>query len=452
MQPSYDDLLTIIKKQQAIIEELRSEIILLKEELSRYKNRKNSNNSHLPPSKDENRPLKNQSLREKSDKKPGGQPGHEGKTLEFSDQADKIVKHSPAFCNCCGNDLDQVSEVLLGRRQVVDIPPIALERTEHQVYSKKCSCGYVTEGNFPSYIKSSVQYGPNVEAIVAYMHTRQYLPFNRMKEFFSDVLGLPVSEGGIHNILQRFTKKALPFYLQIKERIKDAVFLGTDETGAKVNGKKHWFWTWQNEELTFIVHSDSRGFKTIENTFEDGLPFTILGHDRWASHFQCDAKHHQLCTAHLLRDLNYIQQLYQSRWAIELKQLLCQAIDLKKQPDYNYYLQENIPRKILEQNLKELLNRPLPETDKKAKTLQKKLLKHQDFILYFLHHPDVPPDNNGSERAIRNIKVKQKISGHFKSIDGANGFAIIRSVIDTTLKSGQNILNALSLIARWGTE
>src|SRR5690606_33823894 len=127
----------------------------------------------------------------------------------FSNQADKIVKHSPTFCNCCGNDLDQVSEVLLGRRQVVDIPPIVLERTEHQVYSKRCSCGYVTEGNFPCYAKSSVQYGPNVEAIVAYMHTRQYLPFNRMKEFFSDVLGLPVSEGGIHNILQRFTKKAL---------------------------------------------------------------------------------------------------------------------------------------------------------------------------------------------------------------------------------------------------
>lgn len=119
MQPSYDDLLDIIKRQQLIIEDLMARVAFLEEELSKYRNRKNSNNSHLPPSKDENRPLKNQSLREKSDKKPGGQPGHEGKTLEFSDRADKIVKHSPTFCNCCGNDLDQVSEVLLGRRQVL---------------------------------------------------------------------------------------------------------------------------------------------------------------------------------------------------------------------------------------------------------------------------------------------------------------------------------------------
>jgi len=216
--------------------------------------------------------------------------------------------------------------------------------------------------------------------------------------------------------------------------------------------KKHWFWPFQYEELTFIVHSDNRGFITIENTFEEGLPFTILGHDRWASHFQCNAKHHQLCTAHLLRDLNYINQLNQSQWEIESKQLRCQAIDLKKQPDYNYYLPKNLPRQILKKNLKELRNRPLPDTDKKAKTRQKNLLKHQDFILYFLHHPNVPPDNNGAERAIRNSKIKQKVSGCFKSIDGANGFAIIRSVIDTTKKSGQNILNARSLIARWGPE
>lgn len=435
-----------------MIEELQIRVAWLEQELSKYKNPKNSKNSHLPPSKDENRPLKNQSLREKSGKSPGGQPGHEGKTLEFTVQVDKIIKYTPAFCKCCGKDLLLVPEVLSEKRQVVDIPPIQLERTEHQVFSKTCSCGHTTQSEFPIYVKSTVQYGPNVEAMIAYMHTRQYLPFNRMKEFFSDVMGLPVSEGGIHHILQRFTQKALPVYSQIKERIKTAIFLGTDETGAKVNGKKHWFWTWQNNELTFIVHSDNRGFKTIENTFENGLPSAILQHDRWASHFQCSAKHHQICIAHLLRELNYIQELYQSQWAVQFKKLLYQTIDFKKELNCHQYLTENIQRQSFEQNLKELLTQTLPEFHKKAKTLQKKLFKHQPYILYFLHHPKVPPDNNGSERAIRNIKVKQKISGQFKSVEGAHCFAIIRSVIDTTLKSGQNILAALSLIANFGTE
>ena len=132
-------------------------------------------------------------------------------------------------------------------------------------------------------------------------------------------MGLPVSEGGISHILERFAQKALPVYVQIKERIKAADFLGTNETGAKVNGKKYWFWTWQNKQLTFIVHSDNRGFKTIENTFENGLPAAVLQHDRWACHFQCTAKHHQICIAHLLRELNYLHEFYQNQWPTQLK-------------------------------------------------------------------------------------------------------------------------------------
>ena len=208
MQPTIEELLLIIKNQQAIIDRLEARVAMLEQELSYYRNRKNSKNSHLPPSKDENRPLKNQSLREKSENKQGGQPGHEGKTLEFSVKPDKIVQHSPAFCVNCGDDLKDRSAVLLAKRQVVDIPPIKIETIEHQIFSKTCKCGCITDGQFPGYVKSTVQYGPNVEAIIAYMHARQYLPYNRMKEFLSDVMGLPVSEGGINNILQRFTKKS----------------------------------------------------------------------------------------------------------------------------------------------------------------------------------------------------------------------------------------------------
>ena len=154
-----------------------------------------------------------------------------------------------------------------------------------------------------------MQYGPNVESLVGYLHARQYLPYGRTKEFLNDVMGLPISTGGI-NILQRIAQKALPMYQEIKQNIAQATCVGTDETGVNINGKNHWAWTWQNDTLTYIVGAASRGFKTIAAAFENGLPNATLIHDRWPCHFQMNAKAHQICTAHLLRELNYISELY----------------------------------------------------------------------------------------------------------------------------------------------
>ncbi|HEY5463867.1 MAG TPA: IS66 family transposase zinc-finger binding domain-containing protein [Hanamia sp.] len=140
----------IIKTQNSKIEDLEKIIAVLK-------NKKNSNNSHIPPSKDENRPKKNQSLREKTDNKAGGQPGHEGTTLECSIEVDEVIKHSPAFCNCCGNDLSATAETFISSRQLIDIPPITLKRIEHQVFKKQCSCGHSMESTFPDYVANPVQ-------------------------------------------------------------------------------------------------------------------------------------------------------------------------------------------------------------------------------------------------------------------------------------------------------
>ena len=166
------------------------------------------------------------------------------------------------------------------------------------------------------------------------------------------------------------------------------------------------------------------------------------------------AKAHQLCTAHLLRELNYINELYKDKctWAKEFKALLIQAINLKKEFITADYYYTNKQRDALFERLSQWLNYPIEEQYKKAKTLQKKLLVKQNAILYFLVQSNVTPDNNGSERAIRNIKVKQKISGQFKTLQSANIFAVLRSTIDTTIKNGYNILNALHLIATFGTE
>jgi transposase len=448
------DIQLLIQTLLQKIEQLEARVNTLEAENALLKNKKNSNNSHLPPSQDQNRPRKNQSLREPTERKAGGQPGHEGTTLQCRSKVDETIKHSPAECSRCGNNLGNHLEELVSTRQLIDIPTIVLKCIEHQVYKKQCSCGQTTVSNFPKHVANPVQYGPNVESLVGYLHARQYLPYARAKEFLNDVMGLSISTGGINNILQRIAQKALPAYNKIKEKIAQSTSIGADETGVNINGKNHWAWTWQNDTLTYIVCAESRGYKTIAAAFEDGLPNAALIHDRWPCHFQMNTKAHQICTAHLLRELNYINELYKNKcsWATAFKSLLQDAILLKKELITADYYYPNIKRQALFERLDQWLLYQTDERHKKSKKLQKKLLAKRECILYFLLQSNVSPDNNGSERAIRNIKVKQKISGQFKRLESANLFAILRSVIDTTIKNGNNVLNALHLIATFGTE
>ena len=431
-----------------------TKIKTLEAELATYKHKKNSSNSHIPPSQDQFRAKKNQSLREPTSKKVGGQVGHEGNTLQRKEFPDKIVKHSPKTCVCCSASLATCTEELVSTRQVFDIPPIVVKCTEHQTYKKKCSCGYITEASFPLHVAAPVQYGENVESMIAYLHTRQYLPYQRMQELLNTVMGLAISTGGINNILKRFAKKATPLYDIIKEKIKAATVVGVDETGININGKTNWGWTWQNSTLTYIVFAVSRGFKTVLEVFPNGLLNVVLVQDRWACHFKTPAKAHQMCTAHLLRDINYINELYENKceWATEFKALLLEAINLKKELKIIDYYHHNIKRQAVFEKMQLCLTRPIASEHIKAVKLQKTMLARKDCILNFLLYFNVPPDNNGSERAIRNIKVKQKVSGQFKNLEAANIFAVIRSIIDTTIKNGQNVFSALRLIANYGTE
>ena len=448
------DIQALFQSLLQTIERLEARIAVLEAENALLKNKKTSNNSHIPPSQDQNRPRKNQSLREPTDRKAGGQSGHEGTTLECRSKVDETIKHSPVECSICGGNLSNHPEQLVRTRQLIDIPTIVLKCIEHQVYKKQCSCGHTTVSDFPKHVANRVQYGPNVESLVGYLHARQYLPYARTKEFLNDVMGLSISTGGINNILQRMAQKALPVYNEIKAKIAQTTCVGADETGVNINGKNHWAWTWQNDTLTYIVCAAGRGFKTIQEAFENGLPNAVLVHDRWPCHFLMDTKAHQICTAHLLRELNYINELYKDKcaWATAFKALLQDAIQLKKELTTADYYYANIKRDVLFEKLNQWLLYPIDERHKKSKKLQKKLLAKRDCILIFLLQSNVAPDNNGSERAIRNIKVKQKISGQFKTLQSANLFAILRSVIDTTIKNGNSVLNALHLIATFGTE
>jgi transposase len=426
---------------------LRKENAILRQKLSKYENPKNSRNSSIPPSKDENRPLKTKSLREQTDRKVGGQEGHEGNTLKMIENPDKIIKHVPDFCCECGLDLQDVSEELVGKRQVVDIPVIKPQYVEHQIFKRQCNCGHSTCASYPQNVNASISYGANTESLVGYMYSRQYIPFERMREFLNDAYSLPISEGGIHELLKRLVSKATPAYNLIKEKIEISKVVGADETGAKINGKKSWFWTWQNDKLTYIAPSENRGFATIERNFENGFINAVLLHDCWKSHFQTPALNHQLCIAHLLRELNYFIDVHKDPWAIKFRQLLYDSLEVKQKMKLDDYYKNHQPKIDIESRLNDLIEQKCNEKIAELVTFHKRITKYKGYLFNFLNYPDVPPDNNGSERAIRNVKVKQKISGQFKSFTGAMNFAILRSITDTAIKNGQNILATLFTIA-----
>jgi transposase len=435
---------TIVNKAQAVVIASQAEKIQALEVALRLQSVvKTSKNSHLSPSSDLSR--KNQSLREKSDKPVGGQIGHEGHTLEMSTNPDEIQELHPSFCNTCGASLLGRPTELVARRQVIDIPPIIPVTTEYQCFSTTCTCGHHQKADFPNGVTNNIQYGPNIQTLVVYNSVYQCLPFYRLQSFLKQVTSVHLSKGTIENILRRTANKAQSTYETLRKVVEVSLYVGSDETGAKLNKSKLWFWVWQNALVTFIVAACSRSKKVIEETFPHGLPNAILCSDRLAAQLSTWTKGTQICLAHLLRDLNFLIETENTQWAIDFKALLKEAMLLKKaQTHYD----KNDPKVIeIEQRADKLLKQSFEELawtieeQHKTMTFFNAMLKLRHALFPFLYHKDVPPDNNSSERAIRIIKVKTKISGQFKSLH--QEFAILRSVIDTAVKNGKSVYEAV---------
>lgn len=439
----YDQLLICISELQAHIHRLEEEIALLK-------SGRKSGTSSTPPSHDIGRSNVH-SLREKSHRKSGGQFGHKGNSLQLSATPDQIIDHASDYCNHCGSDLRHTDSNLSSRRQVVDLPAVYPAVIEHRSYTRTCPhCHYVNQCSFPTGVHSPVQYGPNVEGMAAYMSVYQAIPYRRMKHMFRDMFGLHLSEGSIDNLLEKTGRKATLAYDVIQAGISRSGVVGSDETGCRVNGKKYWFHVWQSPTLTFIVSVASRGFKVIGKYFTDGFPHAVYVSDCWAAQLKTKAKAHQLCLAHLLRETASFVESLQSQWSAQMKDVLQRAIKIKGNLGQGDYLKP--PEEVIEINreLDELLEVDYSNFHKREQAFIKRLIKHRQSIFTFLTYPDVPPDNNASERAIRNVKTKTKVSGQFRNAEGkgADRYAKIRSVIDTAIKNGQDVYAALIALAK----
>lgn len=436
----YDQLRSDLSLALSLIAELQTEIKLLK-------NGRKSDTSSTPSSQDYSRSNKN-NLREKTNRKPGGQQGHKGKSLKMRTKADEIIKYKPVFCGKCGEELDENLLELEKKRQEIIIPPIRPKYVEHQSYSCVCGhCNHKEVSEIPTRLRANIQYGRNIQALISYLSVYQYLPANRLKIFLKDVLNISLSEGTIFNILESMSNKAQPVYQEIKNRIELSKVVGGDETGAHVNKDKMWFWVFQNKSLTFILASLSRGYKTIINTFTDGFPLAVYVSDSLPAQLKVSTLAKQLCLAHLMRELKNFEESFNSKWAGELKQLFKKAIDYNKTMNESDYSENNETIKEFEQKMSNLLSKEIEGRHKKERAFVKRLIKNRKSIFTFLYLKNVPPDNNGSERAIRNIKVKMKISNQFKSFEFAQHYAVIRSVIDTTIKNSMNVFDALTNLA-----
>lgn len=422
---------------------------------------KDSSNSSKPPSSDGLRKKpKTSSLRGKSGKKPGGQPGHTGRTLEQVSNPNYVEIHSPKACELCQNDLSETAAVRVETRQVFDLPQVAVEVTEHRVEIKLCPCcGHSSKGQFSENVKAPTQYGERVRALSAYFQHQHLIPFERVSQMFEDLYGISLSPGSCHNANKRLFKNLEVFETNLKAHLLACAVLNFDETGIRCEKKLHWVHVTSSATATFYGMHAKRGQEALNDL--DILPKFkgVAVHDHWFPYFAYEQVQHGLCNAHHLRELKYVFEQEKGEWAQKMTTLLLKANKLTDQArnqgeqkmgleDIEMVRQE-YSRIILEgarhyQATTELEIEETAQGSQRAGfNLFKRLLRKMDVVLAFIRDLEVPFTNNQAEQDLRMLKVKQKISGCFRSFQGGVISCRIRSYISTARKQGWKILDAL---------
>jgi transposase len=439
-QSTKEELIKIIMSQA-------QEIATLKKELEEFKSAresevaKNSTNSSLPPSKDPVR--RTSSLRKKSGKKSGGQPGHRGHHRAWKEDPDRVVPIENECCGACGASLEGIVGTVGKRVQEVDLPPIMPMTTEYQQMIKVCPCGYCNCPELP--VDGHVTIGPQMSALMTYFNVAHAFPYDRLSQVTQDLLGFAISEGTIANKLSKMRTKIAGMVEKIKQKVISSAWSGSDETGTHVAGKLWWEWVWQSEEASYFVIEPSRAYKVVKEHFTENYQ-GVLCHDNWSAQNNTKARAHQLCHAHLLRKLQYAIEKEGSVYAAQMQQLLRDS-QKDRERIWSAEFSESERNLVIKSYVEKLdtLNQ-LVLVHPEEKKLQKCFIKYRDWIFTFMAYPDVPADNNSSERAMRAAKVKDKISGGFRSQTGATRFADLLSLTHTLRKQHLPLLDSLAAV------
>ena len=445
------------------VQKLSDNIVILTQtitELSEKLN-KNSHNSSKPPSSDGLKKVnKKRSLRQSSGKSQGGQKGHTGTTL-FAKEPDKVERYLPDNCKSCSNYKYCLAAAKVEEtRYVVDVI-VKTNVTAHKAVSVICpmQTDCICKGEFPENIKAHVQYGDDLQCLITSLSTVGAVSMNRIKEILSGIFDIPLSTGTINSVVNRVASRVINANEKSRQNLLSCKVSHFDETGTRVDGHTEWVHVASNSEYTYLSLNAKRGFLGMESACVLPSFNGIAVHDCWTPYWKYDSLTHAVCNAHLLRELNGAEENHkEQKWAKEFKSLL---LYMKKVRDkavakgktaLSYYHLHKIDTKydaVLKTAYEE---NPLPDDavkkrgrkkKGKARALIERLEKYKDSICLFIKDFDVPFDNNQAERDLRMIKVKTKVSGCFRTKEGAKSFLEIMSYVGTAKKHGLNAYTAL---------
>jgi len=445
-------LVDIILALQERLVQLEQRVQELEAQLAR-----NSSNSGQPPSSDGLAKPSPKSLRTPSGSKPGGQPGHPGRTLQRVQNPDHIQVHRLEVCpHCGGRGLDQEPVLDYESRQVFDLPPRLVEVTEHRAEIKCCPhCRQEGRAEFPGSVSAPAQYGPRFESLMVYMNNQQYLPYDRLAQFCEDIFGQPLSAGTVAAANERTHQELEPFEQAVAAQVPQAPVVHLDESGLRVDGMLHWLHVASTAGLTFYGVHPKRGTEAMDDLGIVGACRQWVVHDHWKPYFAYEQCQHALCDEHLLRELKFLWEEQQEVWARQLSELLLELYRRRqKRGEFNerqYKRARQRYRNVVRRG-RYRHRRLAPGQGRCAQSKAANLLDRlEDFewsILAFLWDGRVPFTNNQAEQDIRMIKVRQKISGCFRTLRGAQVFCRIRSYLSTCRKQGRNLWQALQSAVR----
>ena len=468
MRPGREHLEQLYQESLALIQALRQQVAGLQEQIVAQQAlilqlqdqlAKDSHNSGKPPSSDGLKKGRRKSLRKSGQRPRGGQRGHKGRTLMQVAEPEHVVVHGLAGCPHCQTELTEEAVEGHVKRQVFDIPPASIEVTEHQVQVKQCpGCGACVKGEFPSHVSQPTQYGPRLKAFACYLYSQQFIPLARIRELLTALYGDAPSEPAVLAAVHQLASRTQASLEQIRQQLLASPVVHFDESGLRVDGLLRWLHVASTAKLTHYHVHDKRGH--IGMRVAGILPHFkgVALHDYWRSYFKFGDCQHCLCNVHHLRELRFIVEQYDQAWAAQMERLL---LDIKAEvastsalhtalpPDRLAYYEAEYDALIAQgfaANPSAAKTKPRPIGRPKQsppKNMLDRLHKHKAGVLAFMYDFRIPFDNNLVERDVRMIKVQQKVSGCFRTLDGAHTFCAIRSYISTARKHGINAIDAI---------
>jgi transposase len=345
---------------------------------------------------------------------------------------DETEDVSANYCTDCGAPLEDCERILDYVTQVVSIPDLKPIVKEVRHYITVCRhCGKRVQSHAARKRGSNaVVYDATVKTLAVYLSVVMFLPYGRIENFFKEVFGLEISQGSFVNWVGEAKKNAAPAIQKIKEYIMNSAVVGFDESGLYCNKRLDWTWIAQTVYFTLLFHGNGRSHKELESRFGSSLERMVAVTDRHSAYFTLNFLNHQVCVAHLLRELQYLNELdKEQEWSKKVEALFQEAIH-----ERNENPQAVIDKQPWLLRLDTLLTENLEHMKEQFGQLKKGLVKCRDYIFNFLENPAIPPDNNASERGIRKVKIKMKNSGTFRSDTGADAFLDLLSIVETTKK------------------